>query len=213
MDKQSTSSVPRIWKTSEQITFRRTFALDVDDHLAIKFSTRQMLPFWSFVLSMGGLALFVALIFNYEAFKTGRLVEFAVYVGGSVCVCMLFAAALVRPLRKLWRLYYQQALLRHGAIGVPMEAVIDQYGVYTDAGGQTTKCSWDSLYAIEEGDEAFYFWLSHLNAHPWPARLFSSPEERDIFRRQVEAWSGRTVQPPALARMGMIGRQNLPKWK
>lgn len=213
MDKQSISSVPRIWKGPEQPTFRRTFELDADDHSAIEFSTKQMLPFWPFVLGMSGLAFFVILIFNYETFKSGRLIEFAVYVGGSVGLCMLFAAAAVYPLRKLWRWLYRRKLLKHGAIGVLIESVVDQYGIYTSIGGQETKCSWDSLYAIEEDEESFYFWLSHLSAHPWPARLFSSQEERDTFRRQVEEWSGQAVQPPALARMGEIGRQNLPQWK
>lgn len=211
MDKQSGSSVPHIWKPRAQLTFQRSFELNVDDHLLIDFATTKLPPFWPFVLSMGGLSLFVALIVNYEMFKSGRAVEFAVYVGGAVGACMLLAAVAVRPLQKLWRHYCERKLLRLGQIGVEFDSVIDQFGIYTNRGGQSTKSSWESLFAIEEGEEAFYFWLTPLYAHPWPARLFSSQQERDMFRRQIEDWSGRAVQPPALARLGNSGRQNLPR--
>lgn len=208
----SRTSVPRIWPASDAPAFRKTFELTLDDHLAVAYSTRQLLPTGIFVGAMSLIALFVALIVNFGLWREGQRVLFALYTAATVAFCAVLAAVLVRPARRLLRATFRRRLVKLGSIGAPIEATVDGHGLAYTVRGQTVSCPWDSLRAIEEEDGTFYFWLSKTVAHVWPARIFASGEERDRFRQSLQSWSGRPVaSPPLLARLGAAGRANLPE--
>lgn len=205
------SFVPKIWGSSDETGFTRTFDLTVDDHLAIQYASRQLLPFWPTVAAMALLLLFAASILNYGLWRDGRIGEFVLIVGAVVIFGSLIAALAVKPFRSLLRHLHRRKLAKVGAIGIPIQSTVGPDGVIYTANGQTVSCPWDSLYAIEEEEGTYYFWLSKLSTHPWPARIFSSNQERQDFADGVRKWSGRQiVSPPLLARLGETGRRNLP---
>jgi hypothetical protein len=211
MSERSPGSVPRIWPSADRPGFRRSFELELDDHLEIQYATRQLLPLGPVVGAVGLVALFVSLILNFDRWQAGDVAIFAVYAVATIILCALLAILLLKPARRLLRFLYRRRLMKAGAIGKPVESTVDKSGITYTVLGQTIICTWDSLYALGEDLGTFYFWMSRTYAHPWPARLFASDEERQVFRESVLEWSGRPFSPPRLARLGAIGRANLPE--
>ncbi|SFT63351.1 YcxB family protein [Mesorhizobium sp. YR577] len=211
MSGPSRTSVPKIWPAAAQSGFHKTFELELDDHLDIQYTTRQLLPLWPTVGAMALIVLFGALFLNFDKWRAGDVVIFAIYVVASVIAGVLLTILLLQPMRRLLRGIYRRRLTKMGVLGKPIEATVDENGISYTVVGQTVSCPWNSLYALEEEAGTFYFWLSKTFAHPWPARIFISDEERRTFRDSVLKWSGRPIaSPPVLARLGANGRVNLP---
>jgi hypothetical protein len=210
MSERSPGSVPKIWPAADRPGFHKSFQLNLDDHLDIQHTTRQLLPLGPTVAAVGAVSLFVALITNFDRWRGGDMVTSAVYVVAAVVVCAVLAILLLNPARQLLRSMYRRRLTKLGIIGKPVESTVDSNGIRYTVLGQTIICTWDSLYALEEDDGTFYFWMSKIGAHPWPTRVFVSDEERQTFRRSVMEWAGRPFSPPVLARLGAAGRLNLP---
>lgn len=205
------SSVPKIWRSAGDSAFRKSFALELDDHLNIMHRSRQLLPTGVTVASAGLAALFVSLITNFEKWQSGQFANFAIYVGATVIVCVGLGYLLLSPGRTLLRSMYRQRLAKAGLIGKPIDSMVDVSGISYTVLGQTVTCTWDSLYAIEEDAGTFYFWMSKTVSHPWPSRVFDSEDERQDLRVKVLSWSGRAFSDPVLARMGAAGRESLPE--
>ncbi|WP_245436821.1 hypothetical protein [Rhizobium chutanense] len=204
------ASVPKIWPSADRPAFRKTFALELDDHLDVQHASRQLLPPGPTIGAAGTVALFVALITNFDKWQAGDVGTFIVYVLATVVACALLAFLLLKPFRRLLRSMYRRRLVKAGTIGKPVESTVDESGISYTVLGQTVTCTWQSLYALEEDAGTFHFWMSRLVSHPWPARLFASEEERQVFRESVLKWSGRPFSRPVLARLGARGRFNLP---
>jgi hypothetical protein len=210
MSENSPGSVPKIWPSPDRPGFRKTFALELDDHLDIQHASRQLLPPGPIVGAAGIVALFVALITNFDKWQAGDIWIFAIYVLATIVAGTLAAFLLLGPIRRFLRSMYRRRLVKAEAIGKPVESTVDRSGISYTVLGQTVTCTWDSLYALEEDAGTFHFWMSRMVSHPWPARLFASEEERQVFRESVLKWSGRPFSPPVLARLGARGRANLP---
>lgn len=211
MSEGSRTSVPKIWPARSEPSFHKVFELTLDDHLAIQHTTRQLLPLWSSLLAVSFVALFLALIANYDSWRSGDVVRFVLVVSATVAMCALATIVLIKPARSLLRAMYQRRLVKNGGVGISIDASVDQEGVRFTASGQTVSCPWPSLRAIEEEDGTFYFWMSKTMTHVWPERLFASEEERQLFRDSILKWSERPIaSPPVLARLGAGGRANLP---
>lgn len=210
MSERHPSSVPKIWPSADRPGFHKSFQLNLDDHLDIQHATRQLLPLGPTVAAVGAVALFVALILNFDRWREGDVVTSIIYIVASVVVCALLAFLLLNPARQLLRFMYRRRLTRLGVIGKPVESTVDRNGICYTVLGQTVTCTWDSLCALEEDDGTFYFWMSKIVAHPWPARVFASDEERQTFRRSLMEWAGRPFSPPVVARLGAAGILNLP---
>ena len=205
------NSVPKIWRSADEAAFRKSFALELDDHLDILHRSRQLLPTCVTVASAGLAALFVSLITNFDKWQGGQFAMFAIYVGATVIVCVGLSYLLLSPGRTLLRSMYRRRLAKAGLIGKPVDSTVDAAGISYTVVGQTVTCTWDSLYAIEEDAGTFHFWMSKTVSHPWPSRVFGSEEERQDFRVKVLSWSGQAFSEPVLARMGAAGRANLPE--
>lgn len=209
MPETSKTSVPRVWPV-ESPAIRKTFELNVDDHLAIAFATRQLLPTGVFGGGIALIALFVALIINHPLLRDGDIVRFAIHVGATVALCALMARALVDPARWAWREMIRRRLTRMGMVGGPIDSTIDPEGLHYVASGRSVSCPWPTLQAIEEDDDAIYFWMTKRSAHPWPARIFESEADKETVRARIREWSGRAIiSPPMLARLGEAGRNRL----
>lgn len=210
MPQYSRERVPKIWPSADRPAFHRVFALELDDHLAIQHSSRQFLPAGPTVGAAGLVGLFVALSASYDKWEAGDIETFLVYVFATVIACVFAALLALKPLRGFLRAMYHRRLAKAGAIGKPVESTVDESGVSYTLSGQTMTCTWGSLYALEEDAGTFYFWMFKTVAHPWPARVFASEEERQTFRESVLKWAGRPFSPPRLVRLGARGRANLP---
>jgi hypothetical protein len=208
---QPQNSVPKIWRSADESAFRKSFALELDDHLDILHRSRQLLPADVTLGSAGLAALFVSLIINFEKWQTGQLGKFAIYVGATVIICVGLTYLLLSPGRTLLRSMYRRRLAKAGLIGKPVDSTVDKAGISYSVLGQTVTCTWDSLYALEEDTGTFHFWMTKTVSHPWPSRVFDSEEERHDFRAKVSSWSGRAFSEPVLARLGAAGRANLPE--
>ncbi|WP_049734328.1 YcxB family protein [Rhizobium ecuadorense] len=202
-------SVPNIWASAERPAFRKSFALELDDHLAILHASRQLLPTGLTVGAVGLVALFVSLFTNFDKLQAGDVVTFIVYEATTIGACTALTYLLLKPARQFLRSMYRRRLAKAGVIGKPVESTVDTNGISYTVLGQTVTCTWDSLYALEEDEGTFHFWMSKLASHPWPSRVFSSEEERQDFRDSVLKWSGRPFSAPVLARLGAAGRANL----
>ncbi|AOF92400.1 YcxB family protein [Sinorhizobium sp. RAC02] len=205
------SSVPKIWQSAASAAFRKSFTLELDDHLDILHQSRQLLPADVTLGSVGLAALFVSLITNFDNWQTGQIIKLTLYVGATVIICVGLTYLLLPPGRALLRSMYRRRLAKAGLIGKPVDSTVDAAGISYTVLGQTVTCTWDSLYAIEEDAGTFYFWMSRTVSHPWPSRVFISEEERQNFRDNVSRWSRRLLSEPILARMGAAGRANLPE--
>lgn len=204
-------SVPRVWQSADQPSFTKRFELDVDDYLAVHYTTPELLPLWSYAIAVMLIALFAAFVAAYPLWRDGRVVDLAL-VSAAVAIASLVLAGLTAgPARRLWRRMWSRMLEKRQIIGVAIESTIDRDGLSYFVGGQTSQCPWDALHAIEEEGGTFYFWTSRIRAYVWPGRIFDTDEERLLFAQHVEAWSGMPiVSPPLLARLGEAGRMALP---
>ncbi|MFV0300288.1 MAG: YcxB family protein [Paracoccus sp. (in: a-proteobacteria)] len=195
---------------AEDRDFRRSFALDLDDHLHIGFRSPQLLPTRPIVISASALGLFLGLLIFYECFARGEVLRFILSVAATVAAFMLAGFLLLRPARWLLRDYLRRRLAALGAFGRELTSTVNRNGVHFTLDGQSTSLRWDALTALEEDDLFFYFWASHEVAHPWPKRLFRDDSECREFRDFVEIWSERGfTSPPVLARLGDAGRRRL----
>ncbi|TRW96564.1 YcxB family protein [Paracoccus sp. M683] len=200
--------VPLVAQSARERDFRREFALNLDDHLSVAFRSPQLLPAAPALWVAGAIGLFLALWLHFPSFQAGQTGRFLLLGAATVAGFVLAGALLLRPLRWVLRGHLGRRLRRLGVIDSVISATVNRNGVHFSAGGQTLSVNWQGIHALEEDDRAFYFWLSPLDAHPWPARLFADQTERQEFRETVQNWAGRRfVSPPVLARMGRAGRE------
>jgi hypothetical protein len=208
--KHRSSSVPQVWRRQDSTTFQGVFEVELDDHLAIAYRSRDLLPARFVLFAVGLLALFLALVAFFDVWEEGDVGGFVLRLAATVAAAVLLAAMLLRPARRGLRAVYRNWLRREGRIGQTVTSAVGRNGVRFMVGGQTVNCPWPSLHDLEEDEGTFYFWMSRTTAHPWPARLFASEQERQHFRDKVREWSGRPFGPPILARMGSAARSRGP---
>ena len=193
------SSVPRIWRTTEEVSYSGEFTLEVDDFLQVRYARIVPVPKLPFICAFAVLGLFVGMIYAHEWYREEEVGRFALAMLVSLAAGLLagwasygFAAGFARG---FWRGFAE----KREQIGTKIEAEADARGLTWVSRGQNTSAPWDSFHAIEEDDRLFYFWISRYQAMIWPKRAFAE-DEADAFRKSLGAWTGKPpVSPPQLA--------------
>ncbi|MGR9060398.1 hypothetical protein ACU8NH_31865 (plasmid) [Rhizobium leguminosarum] len=75
---------PENLAVSESARLPQTFALELEHHLDIQHASRQLLPPGPTVGAAGIVALFVALITNFDKWQAGDVGTFAIYVLATI---------------------------------------------------------------------------------------------------------------------------------
>ncbi|RLQ86989.1 YcxB family protein [Notoacmeibacter ruber] len=182
-----------------------SFRLTANDHIAVRYSRRELVGRAPYIVFAALIGLFVGLLFSFDLLSGDGEKEL---LGAAILVGSVAAGALTgwlthRPVREFINGFWNGYLTQREMIDVPVELDLRSWGLLHRVRGQENRTPWSGVLSLQDDGERFLFWIARHHAFVLPKRAIEPPLNDDDVATLIEEWSGRSFSahhgPPSSA--------------